>query len=123
MAKAYLTESLRAQVMACHDSCVACGTWDARHVGHIVAESRGGATVLANLVRMCEFCNTVALGNANLELSSFASMTESRALIETRRAFFLAYASKARDYWNACDRVANGKSKANPYRKPAPFNA
>lgn len=101
--KARIPAPIRRHVMSAFTCCAACGTWDARECGHLVAESRGGAMVAENFVRLCDVCNT-AQGNANVAFRGYAAYTESRAEIESRRAYWARY----------CKAAAAGLAK--PYR-------
>lgn len=96
----------RATVYARFDCCAACGTWDADCVAHIVAEHKGGTLDQANLVRLCGWCNQKQ-HTAFVPFGAYATYTESRALVETRRAMWA----------KACGQARNG-FKIKPY-KPA----
>ena len=104
--KARIPAATRALVTARHTCCVACGTWDASDMGHLIAESRGGSIESDNLVLMCHSCNTKQ-ADANVVFGAFASYTETPALIISRRAYWARYCSAAR-----------GTAKLKPY-KPA----
>lgn len=102
--KAHIPATVRAEVFARHNCCAACGTWDADECGHIVAESNGGETVAANLVRLCGSCNRTQ-ANANVVFAEFASYTLEPALVMSRRAYWTKYCGAAR-----------GKAKIKAYR-------
>lgn len=88
--KARIPATIKKSVMTRFTCCVACGTWDAKACGHIVAESNGGAMVAENFVRLCHDCNGVQ-GNKNVTFLAYAEYTESRALAESRRAYWAKY--------------------------------
>ena len=104
MSKKSIPESLRQLVFAAQDCCVACGTWDAWEADHVIPESLGGATTLSNLVRKCDVCNKTK-ANAIVKFADFATYTESREMIEARRAYYQKYC-----------RAARGKTKIKPYK-------
>ncbi len=125
MAKAKISDKIKNTVRATYAGCVCCGQWDSRDCGHLIAESRGGSLDLSNLRLMCSFCNTSAgAGNANLEFAKYATPNDGqRAIVETNRAAWVAYANAARNFWEGQDRVSNGIVASNPYRKPKPYAA
>lgn len=88
--KAAIPAAIKAQVFAQFDCCAACGTWDADECGHIVAESKGGEMSIDNFVRLCGSCNRKQ-ANRNVVFAAFATLTESRALIQSRRAYWEKY--------------------------------
>ena len=90
MTKARIPAAIKAAVFARFDCCAACGTWDADECGHIVAESKGGAMSLDNFVRLCGSCNRKQ-ANRSVAFAAFATLTESRALVQTRRAYWEKY--------------------------------
>ena len=94
MAKKSIAPAIRALVLASHDCCVVCGTWDADECGHIVSEANGGEAVQSNLVRMCGRCNRVQ-GKANVAFRGFATYTLEPALVTTRRAYWAKYCKAA----------------------------
>lgn len=102
--KARITAAVKAQVFAAHTCCAACGTWDADECGHLVAEANGGEATASNLVRLCGNCNR-AQGIASVVFAEFASYTESRALVTSRRAYWAKYCNAAR-----------GATRIKPYR-------
>lgn len=104
MCKARITAEIKSHVFSTYDGCVACGTWDADECGHIVPESQGGQMLPQNFVRLCGSCNR-AQGVASVVFASFASVTESRALIVSRRA-----------YWSSYCGAARSRVKVKPYR-------
>ena len=95
MPKQRISASIRAQVMSRFSCCVACGTWDADEVGHIVAESKGGTLASSNLVRLCGNCNRVQ-HNAEVAFAAFAQYTIEPAVIISRRAYWEKYCGAAR---------------------------
>jgi hypothetical protein len=101
--KARIPASIRTATFARFDCCAACGTWDADECGHLIAEANGGAMVAENFVRLCGRCNRLQ-GSANVSFRAFAAYTESRAEIESRRAYWAKY----------CKAAAAGIAK--PYR-------
>lgn len=108
--KAAIPASIKAHVMATFPACVACGSREANHCGHIVPESKGGAMVKENFVRLCEFCNTTQ-GAVHVRFKAFAkpisldvTYGEAIATIQTNRAYWARYCSAAR-----------GVVKLNPY--------
>lgn len=108
--KSRIPAAIRNYVMTTFDGCVACGTREANHCGHIVPESHGGAMVKENFVRLCESCNTTQ-GAVHVKFKSFAraisldaTYGEALATIQTNRAYWARYCSAAR-----------GKVKLNPY--------
>ena len=122
MAKKAIPAKVKAALFARDSHCKCCGTWDANHAGHVVAERNGGQAILENLVRMCETCNT-SLGGFDAEFASYAHYTESRATIETNRAKWLTYVAMLRKYHTSQKNLDNGLTKRNPYKKPRPFEA
>lgn len=94
MTKARIPAAIKAHVFASFDCCAACGTWDADECGHIVAESRGGAMVKENFVRLCGSCNRMQ-GTASVVFAAYAAYTESPALIRSRRAYWARYVKAA----------------------------
>jgi 5-methylcytosine-specific restriction endonuclease McrA len=94
MSKARIPASIKAHVFASFDCCAACGTWDADECGHVVAESKGGAMVVDNFVRLCGSCNRMQ-GTASVVFSAYAAYTESPALIKSRRAYWARYVKAA----------------------------
>jgi len=70
-----ISKKLRANVWRTHvgetfiGECYACGKMieftDGWHCSHVVAESKGGATILDNLRPCCRHCN-LSMGNQNL---------------------------------------------------------
>lgn len=88
--KAVIPAAIRAQVFARFTCCAACGTWDADECGHIVAESAGGAMIVDNFVRLCGSCNR-SQANRSVVFGAYATYTESRALVESRRAYWAKY--------------------------------
>jgi len=123
MSKQKISDKIKNAIRAKYAGCVCCGTWDAWDCGHIISEKRGGSIDESNLVRMCERCNG-ALNDANARFSSYATLgTESRAQIETNRAAWFAYCDAEKKFWNASDKLAEGKIKQNPYRRPKPYIA
>jgi hypothetical protein len=88
--KAAIPAALRAEIFARFDCCAACGTWDADECGHIVAESNGGAMIVDNFIRLCGSCNR-AQASCSVAFAAFATLTESRALVQTRRAYWKKY--------------------------------
>lgn len=101
--KAKIPARIRNAVFARFDCCAACGTWDARECGHIIAEANGGAMVVENFVRLCDVCNKTQ-STANVAFRAYAPYSESRAEIESRRAYWAKY----------CRAAAAGIAK--PYR-------
>lgn len=101
--KSHIPAKIRNAVFARFDCCVACGTWDADACGHLVAEANGGAMVAENFVRLCNRCNQLQ-GTATAAFRAYATYTESRAEIESRRAYWAKY----------CRAAAAGIAK--PYR-------
>ena len=120
MSKASIPASIVTYVMTRFTCCVACGTWDAIECGHIVAESKGGAMVKENFVRLCGHCNRLQ-GVIPAEFVGHADYTESRALVETRRAQWAAYCKIARNYIAQQAKVESGKAKVNGYKWPKPY--
>jgi len=118
--KASIPESIKAHVLTAYDSCVACGHWDAIECGHIVAESRGGAMVKENFVRLCGHCNR-AQGNYPAQFGAYAAYTESRAMAETNRAQWAAYCESVRLYYQMQDALEAGRVKRNGYKLPKPY--
>ena len=118
--KAHIPAHIKAYVMTRFTCCVACGTWDAKACGHIVAESKGGAMVEENFVRLCYDCNLLQ-GTSPAEFIGHATYTESRALCETRRAQWATYCKDARNYIAQQEKVESGKSKVNGYKWPKPY--
>jgi hypothetical protein len=88
--KAIIDPATRAIVLARHNCCVVCGTWDADECGHIIAEANGGDATEGNLVRMCGRCNRVQ-GKKNVAFRGFASYTIKPAVVMSRRAAWAAY--------------------------------
>ena len=88
--KAAIPATIKAATFARFTCCAACGTWDADECGHIVAESKGGAMVAENFVRLCGWCNRKQ-GSKPAVFAAYATYTESRALIESRRAHWAKY--------------------------------
>ena len=105
--KASIPAATRAAVLASHNCCVVCGTWDADECGHIVAEANGGNVDSSNLVRLCGRCNRLQ-GRKNVAFAAFATYTLEPALIISRRAAWAAY----------CKRGEHGPlgRMARPYR-------
>jgi hypothetical protein len=101
--KARIPAAIKRHVMSAFTCCAACGTWDADECGHLISEANGGAMVPENFVRLCGRCNRLQ-GRANVAFRAFAPYTESRAEIESRRAYWAKY----------CKAAAAGI--ANPYR-------
>ena len=101
--KARIPAAIRAAVFARHDCCAACGDRQADECGHLVAEANGGAMVAENFVRLCGRCNRLQ-GTAAVAFRAYATYTESRAEIESRRAYWARY----------CKAAAAGIAK--PYR-------
>jgi hypothetical protein len=95
MRKATIPAATRATVFAKHDSCVACGTWDADECGHLIAESNGGSVDAVNLVRLCSACNR-AQASANVVFGTFATFSLEPALVTSRRAYWAKYCGAAR---------------------------
>lgn len=118
--KAHIPAHIKAHVMTRFTCCVACGTWDAKACGHIVAESKGGAMVAENFVRLCNDCN-LAQGNNPAAFAAHADYTESRALCETRRAQWAAYCKGVRNYLAMQEKFESGKVKVNGYKMPKPY--
>jgi len=102
--KSKIPASIRNYVMQSFDCCAACGTWDSKDCGHLVAESNGGAMVAENFVRLCNHCNGVQ-ANANVVFGTFAPYTIEPALIISRRAYWTKYCKSAR-----------GSHKIKPYQ-------
>lgn len=94
MSKARITSEIKAYVMSTFNCCVACGTWDADECGHIIAESKGGAMVKENFVRLCGSCNRMQ-GTATVKFKAYATYTESPATIRTNRAYWAKYVKAA----------------------------
>jgi len=92
--KARIPASIRTATFARFDCCAACGTWDADECGHLIAEANGGAMVEENFVRLCGRCNRLQ-GKVNVAFAAFATYTESRATIESRRAYWARYCKSA----------------------------
>jgi 5-methylcytosine-specific restriction endonuclease McrA len=90
--KALIPAKIRTATFARFDCCAACGTWDADECGHIVAESNGGAMVAENFVRLCGRCNRLQ-GVATVSFAAYAVYTETRAIVESRRAMWAKYCS------------------------------
>lgn len=82
--------TVRNIVMSRFDCCAACGTWDADECGHLVAESKGGALIQDNLVRLCGSCNR-RMADKEVRFAAYATKTESQALVTTRRAYWAKY--------------------------------
>ena len=101
--KARIPAKIRNAVFARHNCCAACGDRQADECGHLIAEANGGAMVVENFVRLCGRCNRLQ-GVATVAFRAYADCTESRAIIETRRAYWARY----------CKAAAAGISK--PYR-------
>ena len=101
--KATIPAAIKRHVMVSFTCCAACGTWDADECGHLIAEVNGGAMVAENFVRLCGRCNRLQ-GRANVAFRAYAAYTESRAEIESRRAYWAKY----------CKAAAAGIAK--PYR-------
>ncbi len=100
--KSRIPAAIRAHVMAAFAGCVACGSREANHCGHIVPESKGGAMVKENFVRLCESCNTTQ-GAVHVKFKAFAEPValtatygEALATIQTNRAYWARYCSAAR---------------------------
>lgn len=93
--KARIPAAIKKSVMTRFTCCVACGTWDAKACGHIVAEANGGAMVESNFVRLCNDCNSVQ-GSKDVVFLGYAEYTESRALTESRRARWAKYLGAAK---------------------------
>jgi HNH endonuclease len=94
MTKARIPAAIKAHVFASFDCCAACGTWDADECGHLVAESKGGAMVKENFVRLCGSCNRMQ-GTAQVVFAAYAAYTESPAMITSRRAYWARYVKAA----------------------------
>jgi hypothetical protein len=94
MTKARIPAAIKAHVFASFAGCAACGTWDADECGHVVAESRGGAMVKENFVRLCGSCNRMQ-GTASVVFAAYADVTESRAVVTSRRAYWARYVKAA----------------------------
>jgi len=92
--KAAIAPATRAIVLARHNCCVVCGTWDADECGHIIAEANGGEATESNLLRMCGRCNRVQ-GKKNVAFRAFASYTLEPAVVMSRRAAWAAYLQRA----------------------------
>lgn len=118
--KAHIPAAIVAHVMTRFDSCVACGHWDAIECGHIVAESKGGAMVKENFVRLCGHCNRKQ-GTFPAEFAGHATYTESRALAETRRAQWAAYCKAARNHIAMQAKFESGEVKVNGCKWPKPY--
>lgn len=110
MSKARIPAAIKAHVMSAHAGCVACGSREANHCGHIIPESQGGAMVKENFVRLCEYCNTTQ-GAVHVRFKAYANPIaldatygEALATIQTNRAYWARYCSAAR-----------GQVKLNPY--------
>lgn len=100
--KSRVPASIKAYVMSAFPACVACGSREANHCGHIVPESHGGAMVKENFVRLCEICNTTQ-GAVHVRFKSFATPIplsvaygEAIAIAQTNRAYWARYCSSAR---------------------------
>jgi hypothetical protein len=100
--KARIPAAIRAHVMTAHAGCVACGSREANHCGHIVPESKGGKMTKENFVRLCESCNTTQ-GAVHVKFKAFAEVVslsatygEALATIQTNRAYWASYCSAAR---------------------------
>lgn len=102
--KQVIPADIRAHVMQSFDCCAACGSWDSKDCGHLIAESNGGAMVKENFVRLCNNCNGVQ-GSASVVFKAFAPYTIEPALIISRRA-----------YWAKYCRAARGSHKIKPYQ-------
>jgi hypothetical protein len=122
MSKQKISDKTKLAIRAKYVGCVCCGTWDAWDSGHIISEKRGGSIDESNLVLMCARCNG-ALGNANARFSQYATPTESRAEIETNRAGWFSYCDAEKKFWDASDKLGQGKIKQNPYRRPKPHES
>lgn len=123
MAKLTISRKIKDTVRSDYAGCVCCGTWDAFDTGHVVAEARGGSLDLVNLRLMCDRCNG-ALRSANAEFAGYATPNEGqRAVVETNRAAWFAYCDQAIKFWDAQDKVDEGKLSRNPYRKPKAYAA
>lgn len=90
--KSRIPASIKAHVMSAFAGCVACGSREANHCGHIIPESQGGAMVIENFVRLCESCNTTQ-GAVHVRFKAYAepmslsaSYGEALATIQTNRA-------------------------------------
>ena len=92
--KVRIPAATRATVLASHNCCVACGTWDADECGHLIAEANGGSVAVENLVRICGRCNKLQ-GKANVAFAAFATYTLEPALVQTRRAYWAKYCKAA----------------------------
>jgi heterodisulfide reductase subunit A-like polyferredoxin len=93
--KARIPASIKAHVMSSFSCCAACGTWDADECGHIVPESKGGAMVKENFVRLCGSCNRVQGDNA-IVFAQFAERAIEPAIIISRRAYWAKYCNAIR---------------------------
>lgn len=109
--KAAIPASIRQHVMTTFAGCVACGSRDAAHCGHIVPESRGGAMVESNFVRLCEACNTTQ-GNVHVRFAAFAEPVS----LDLTYGEAIAQITTARAYWAAYCRAARGSLKVKPYK-------
>lgn len=99
--KQRIPAKIRNAVFARFDCCVACGTRDADHCGHVVSEANGGAMVQENFVRLCAKCNLVQ-GTADVAFRGYAQAPaltatygEAIATIETNRAYWAKYCKAA----------------------------
>ena len=93
--KQRIPAAIKNNVFARFDACAACGTWDAFECGHIVSEANGGEMVAENFVLLCDRCNG-AQGTADVVFAAFAELSESRALITSRRAYWAKYCAAAK---------------------------
>jgi hypothetical protein len=109
--KSAIPVSIRQHVMTAYAGCVACGSRDANHCGHIVPESKGGAMVESNFVRLCETCNTTQ-GAVHVRFAAFAAPIS----LDLSYGEALAQITTARAYWAAYCRAARGTNKIKPYQ-------
>lgn len=100
--KAAIPESIRSYVMQAFAGCVACGSRDATHCGHIKAEAKGGAMAKENFVRLCSFCN-LSQGTVEVRFAAHvepfprsAAYGDVLDAVETNRAYWSRYCSAAR---------------------------
>lgn len=122
MAKAKISTLIRKEIFERDTHCQCCGSWDANHIGHIIAEKNGGTLSSENLLRKCEVCNTT-LGGYNFELDKRASYTECKQTILANRARWIRYCESLKKFVDAENRMSSGKSLRNPYKKPKPYIA
>lgn len=114
--KQYISKDIREAIKLRDCVCQACGTNDAREMGHIVAESNFGGIEFENLMLLCDICNT-AQGNVTVNIIKAATQLSGELSRD--------YTDNCRDYnrklWVTY--IKRAKTVANMYQKVLKFEA